>query len=83
MESDVILAWVIWLGIGAIAGWLAGRLMGSRPFGLFGDIFIGVLGAVIGGWIAGMFGFIGFGLLWSFIKAFLGAIVLLWIKRLF
>ncbi len=83
METSIIWAWVIWLAIGGLAGWLAGRVMGSRPFGLIGDIVIGVLGGLIGGWIASLFGFVWFGGLWSFIIAFLGALLLLWIIRLF
>ena len=32
---------VIWLLIGAIAGWLAGQIMGGVGFGLVGDIVMG------------------------------------------
>ncbi len=38
---------IIFLVIGAIAGWLAGIIMKSGGFGLVGNIIIGVIGAVI------------------------------------
>jgi uncharacterized membrane protein YeaQ/YmgE (transglycosylase-associated protein family) len=42
--------------IGAIAGWIAGKLMQGGGFAILGNIVVGVLGAVIGGAI---FGFVG------------------------
>ena len=42
-------ALVIWLLIGAIAGWLAGQIMGGGGFGLVGDIIVGIIGAFIYG----------------------------------
>jgi uncharacterized membrane protein YeaQ/YmgE (transglycosylase-associated protein family) len=38
---------VIWLVIGAIAGWLAGLIMKGYGFGLVGNIVVGIVGAVI------------------------------------
>jgi len=40
---------IIFLGIGALAGWLAGTLMEGGGFGIVGNIAVGILGAVIGG----------------------------------
>jgi uncharacterized membrane protein YeaQ/YmgE (transglycosylase-associated protein family) len=37
--------------IGIIAGWLAGKLMRGRGYGLIGDLILGLLGGVVGGWI--------------------------------
>ncbi len=83
MESTLFWVFIIWLAIGAFAGWLAGRVMGSAPFGLFGNIFFGILGAVVGGWITSALGIFGGGIFWSFIVAFLGAVLVLWVIRLF
>jgi len=47
---------VIFLAIGAIAGWLAGNLMKGDGFGLLGNIVVGVIGAVVGGWVFGLLG---------------------------
>lgn len=73
---------IIWLIIGAIAGWLAGSLMKGGGYGLIGDIIIGILGAFIGGWLAGVLGIsIGGGLIASIITATVGAIVLILVLR--
>ncbi|CAB3974166.1 GlsB/YeaQ/YmgE family stress response membrane protein [Burkholderia sp. AU31652] len=74
---------IIWLVIGAIAGWLAGVLVKGGGFGLLIDIVVGILGAVIGGWLAGLLG-IGFsGILGSIVIALIGAVILLLVIRLF
>lgn len=74
---------IIWLVIGAIAGWLAGVLVKGGGFGLLIDIVVGILGAVIGGWLAGLLG-IGFsGILGSILIALIGAVILLLVIRLF
>jgi uncharacterized membrane protein YeaQ/YmgE (transglycosylase-associated protein family) len=74
---------IIWLIIGAIAGWLAGTLVRGGGFGLVGDIIVGIIGAFIGGWLAGVLGFGGGGgLIASIITATVGAILLILILRL-
>ena len=79
MQAQGIL---IWLLIGAVAGWLAGSLVKGGGFGLIGDIVVGIVGAVIGGWLAGVLGIaIGGGLIGSILIATLGAVVLLLIVR--
>jgi len=42
---------VIFLLVGLVAGWLAGRLIRGGGYGLIGDLVIGVIGAVIGGYL--------------------------------
>jgi uncharacterized membrane protein YeaQ/YmgE (transglycosylase-associated protein family) len=80
MEAQGIL---IWLLIGAVAGWLAGSLVKGGGFGLIGDIVVGIVGAIIGGWLAGVLGIaIGGGLIGSILIATLGAVVLLLIVRM-
>ncbi|MBN3793859.1 GlsB/YeaQ/YmgE family stress response membrane protein [Burkholderia sp. Ac-20392] len=74
---------IVWLVIGAIAGWLAGVLVKGSGFGLLIDIVVGIVGAVIGGWLAGLLG-IGFsGMLGSIVIALIGAVILLLVIRLF
>jgi uncharacterized membrane protein YeaQ/YmgE (transglycosylase-associated protein family) len=41
---------LIWLVIGAIAGFLAGLIMQGGGFGVAGNIFVGILGAVVAGY---------------------------------
>jgi len=73
---------ILFLIIGAIAGWLAGMVMKGRGFGLLGDIIVGIIGAVIGGYLLAIIGFVAWGLIGSLITAFIGAVVLLAIIRL-
>ena len=48
---------IIWLIVGAIAGWLAGMVVKGGGFGLIGDIIVGIIGAVIAGWLLPLIGF--------------------------
>jgi len=74
---------IIWLIIGAIAGWLAGMVVKGGGYGLIGDIIIGIIGAVIAGWLFPRLGiYIGTGIIASIIDAFIGAVILLVIVRL-
>ena len=74
-----------WLIVGASAGWLASKLMGtSRQQGLLLDIVVGITGALIGGFLFSQFSpadTIGIELL-SIVVAFTGAVVLLDVIRL-
>jgi uncharacterized membrane protein YeaQ/YmgE (transglycosylase-associated protein family) len=76
-----------WIVVGAIAGWLAGKVMGGSGFGLIGDIVIGVIGALVGGWLAAtlfhMPGAISGFNVPTIVVAFLGAIVVLFVVRMF
>ena len=75
---------IIWLVIGAVAGWLAGTLVKGGGFGLIGDIVVGIVGAFIGGWLAQRLGIhIGNGLISSIVTATVGAAVLIFVLRLF
>ena len=76
-------ALVIWLLIGAIAGWLAGQIMGGVGFGLVGDIIIGIIGAFIAGELFPRLGFaLGGGVVGAIIAAAIGACLLLFVVRL-
>jgi len=74
---------IIWLIVGAIAGWLAGMVVRGGGFGLLGDIIVGIIGAVIAGWLLPRIGIIiGGGFVAAVINAFIGAVILLIILRL-
>jgi uncharacterized membrane protein YeaQ/YmgE (transglycosylase-associated protein family) len=74
---------IIWLVIGAIAGWLAGQIMKGGGFGLVGDIIVGIVGAFIAGELFPRLGFnLGGGILGAIIAAVIGACILLFIVRL-
>jgi uncharacterized membrane protein YeaQ/YmgE (transglycosylase-associated protein family) len=73
---------LIFLAIGAVAGWLAGVIMQGSGFGLLGDIVLGIIGAVIGGFLFGLLGFAAVGLIGQIISATVGAVVLVFVLRL-
>ena len=70
---------IIFLAIGAIAGWLAETFMKGARFGLLGDIVLGMLGAVVGGLAFGSLGISGGGLIGSIVSATIGATFLLFV----
>ncbi len=74
---------IIWLVVGAIAGWLAGMVVKGGGFGLIGDIIVGIVGGLIAGWLLPRLGiFIGTGFVAAVIDSFIGAVILLIILRL-
>jgi uncharacterized membrane protein YeaQ/YmgE (transglycosylase-associated protein family) len=73
---------VLWLILGAIAGWVAGQVMRGGGFGLVGNIIVGIIGASIGGWVFGLLGIGSGGFIGSLITAIVGAIVLLFVVDL-
>jgi uncharacterized membrane protein YeaQ/YmgE (transglycosylase-associated protein family) len=71
---DGIIGFLGWLIIGAIIGWIAGKIWAGHGFGLIGNIIVGIVGSSIGGFLFGwLFGTAGIG---GWISAILGAIVL-------
>ena len=69
---------IIMLIVGAIAGWLAGKIVRGFGFGLLWNIIIGIVGAFIGVWlmtqlnVTPLTGFFG-----SILNATIGAVILL------
>ena len=64
----------LWLAVGLVCGWLAGKLMDDASYGILGDVGLGVFGALLG---AGLLTFFG-GVFWvSILVAFLGAAILI------
>jgi uncharacterized membrane protein YeaQ/YmgE (transglycosylase-associated protein family) len=77
---DGIISFIGWLIIGAIIGWIAGKLWVGHGFGLLGNILVGIVGSFVGGILFGwIFGTTGIG---GWISAILGAVVLLIIAGL-
>ena len=74
----VIESLIVWLIIGAIAGWLAGQIVKGYGLGLVGNIVVGIIGAIIAGWLLPMIGFVLVGgYLAAIINAVIGAVILL------
>lgn len=71
-------ALIIWLIVGALAGWIAGLIVKGYGFGLIGNIVVGIIGAVIAGWLLPRLGIvIGSGFVASLVNAIIGAVILL------
>jgi len=74
---------ILWIVLGAIAGWVAGLIMKSSH-GIIEDIILGVIGAFLGGFIMnsiGQAGVTGFNF-YSIIVAIVGAIIIIALGRL-
>ena len=86
MTGYEILCWVL---VGIIAGALAKAVVpGEAPWGLLGDLVVGIVGAFLGGWLFHVFGYRGAQVggsaeawVWSILVAFIGAVVLLLLIR--
>ncbi len=77
---------IVFLIIGAAAGWLAGVIVKGRGFGVLGDIVIGIIGAFLGGFLLiafGLAGLVGAGVISAILVATVGAVILLVIVKIF
>ncbi len=77
-----LIAWII---IGALAGWITGKIMKGSGFGFIMDMVVGLIGALIGGFISSHMGLGGVGdhgLIISIAIAVLGAVILTFLLRL-
>ena len=73
---------VIFLIVGAIAGWLAGLLVKGYGLGLIGNIVVGIIGAFIAGWLFPALGVsLGSGFIAAVLHATIGAVILLVLLR--
>jgi uncharacterized membrane protein YeaQ/YmgE (transglycosylase-associated protein family) len=68
--------WIGYIIIGAIAGWIAGKIVKGGGSG----IVIGIIGALIGGFLLSfLFNTAGGGWWFTLFTAILGSVILLWI----
>jgi uncharacterized membrane protein YeaQ/YmgE (transglycosylase-associated protein family) len=75
---------IIFLVIGAVAGWLAGQIVKGHGFGLVGNIVVGIVGAFIAGLLLPRLGlYIGGDIIGPIINAVIGAVILLFLIGLF
>ncbi len=69
--------------LGAIVGWLAGKIMSGSGYGIIWDVVLGIIGSFVGGLIFSLiFGTQPTGLIVSFIVALIGACILVGILHL-
>jgi len=72
---------IVWIIVGAIAGFLASKVLTGKGMGLIWDIVVGILGAFLGGWLAGLAHISVTNILVQIVVAFVGAVILLIIFR--
>lgn len=71
---------LIWILVGAIAGFLAGQIVKGYGLGLVGNIVVGIVGAILAGWLLPTLGLgfsLGNAILTAIVYATIGAVVLL------
>ena len=77
-------AQILWIGIGGLAGWLAGLVLKGSGYGRAGDIIIGIVGGFIGGWLAEILGLeVAGDMVPSLITAVFGAAIFISVMRNF
>ena len=71
---------IVWLIVGAVAGWLAGLVVRGFGFGLIGNIIVGIVGALIAGYLLpkiGVGAIVRQPIIDAIIHALIGAVILL------
>jgi uncharacterized membrane protein YeaQ/YmgE (transglycosylase-associated protein family) len=69
---------LVFLLVGAVAGWLAGLIVRGFGFGLIGNIVVGIIGALVAGYLFPRLG-VGLpaGLIGEILSAVVGAVIIL------
>ena len=73
------LLWEIVIGI--LAGFLAGKIMRGRGYGVLIDLLLGLVGSVVGGFVFGLLGIYAYSLIGSLAVSTVGAVILVWLVR--
>jgi len=74
--------YLIWeICIGILAGFLAGKIMRGKGYGILMDLLLGLVGAILGGMVFGLLGLHGSGLVGQLVIATAGAVMLIWLVR--
>ncbi len=72
----------IWqIVIGILAGFLAGKIMRGRGYGLLVDLLLGIIGSMLGGLIFSFLGLYSSGVVGELVVATFGAVLLIYIVR--
>ncbi|MFY2786765.1 GlsB/YeaQ/YmgE family stress response membrane protein [Rhodococcus sp. MALMAid1271] len=77
-------AFIVYIIIGGIAGWVASKIMKTdAQMGIILNIVVGVIGGLLGGWVLRLFTDVdGSGLWATFFICLLGAVILLFLVKL-
>lgn len=69
---------IVSLFVGAVAGWLAGKIMHTDG-SLIRNIVLGIVGGMVGGVVLGLFGIWGDGIIGNIIVSAVGACIIIWL----
>lgn len=74
----MLIGFVVWILVGAIAGWLAGLVVRGGGFGFLVNAVLGIVGAAVAGFVLPRLGvFFGHGLIGEILRAAIGAVIVL------
>ena len=72
----------MYIVVGMLAGFIAGKLMRGAGFGWIVNLLVGILGGVLGGWVFGLRGFQASSIFGSLVTSVIGACLFLGILSL-
>ena len=74
---------IIWtLFLGGLAGWIAGKIMGSEG-SMLRNVILGLIGGAVGSFVLGLVGIQGRGLIGGTVVSVVGACILIWFGKKF
>jgi uncharacterized membrane protein YeaQ/YmgE (transglycosylase-associated protein family) len=74
--------YLIWeIVIGILAGFLAGKIMRGKGYGVLMDLVLGLVGSLLGGLVFGLVGLYAYGIVGRLVIATAGAVMLIWLVR--
>jgi uncharacterized membrane protein YeaQ/YmgE (transglycosylase-associated protein family) len=77
----MLVAVLAFLAIGLAAGWLAGKAVKGKGFGLAGNTLLGIFGAVVGMFLFRLLGLRAVSVVGAFVGATVGSIAVLGLAR--
>ncbi len=72
---------LIFIVLGALAGWISGLISKGQGFGLLGNIIVGIIGAFLGSFCFSLVGLGAHNFLGQLICAVVGSLIFLWLLR--
>jgi uncharacterized membrane protein YeaQ/YmgE (transglycosylase-associated protein family) len=72
---------ILYIVIGILAGWLAGKIMRGHGYGVLMDLLLGIVGSILGGIVFGALGLYAAGIVGRLVTATVGAVLLIWLVR--
>lgn len=76
-----IQSFVVFLIVGALAGWISGLITKGKGFGLLGNMIVGIIGAFLGGFCFNLLGLGAHNFFGQLICAVVGSLLVLWLLR--